>query len=165
MGATPRFGLPFLEPGQAQKELFHNEALQTIDTLLNASVEEGPLREPPEAVDAGACFIVAKGAVGAWEGKDGCLASLTAGGWRFTKPQEGTSVYVKREQLNASFRSGEWSIGSVPASSVVVGGEQVLGRRQNAVPSPEGGKVVDAEARTSLNAILAALRTHGLIAS
>jgi hypothetical protein len=24
---TPRFALPFILPGQAQKELFHNEAL------------------------------------------------------------------------------------------------------------------------------------------
>ncbi len=48
---TPRFELAFIIPGQAQKELFHNEALTTIDLLLQAAVEGPvptiPLRWPP----------------------------------------------------------------------------------------------------------------------
>jgi hypothetical protein len=41
MDQSARCGLPFLAPGQAQKEWFHNEALQRIDMLL-CPVVEGP---------------------------------------------------------------------------------------------------------------------------
>ena len=36
--ATARLALPFIAPGQAQKELFHNEALTRIDALLQADL-------------------------------------------------------------------------------------------------------------------------------
>jgi hypothetical protein len=39
---TPRFGLPFILPGQAQKEHFHNEALLRVDAILSAAAEGGP---------------------------------------------------------------------------------------------------------------------------
>lgn len=32
--ATARFAFPLIAPGQAQKELFHNEALARVDALL-----------------------------------------------------------------------------------------------------------------------------------
>jgi hypothetical protein len=40
----------------------------------------------------------------------------------------------------------------------------VVGARQSAVANASGGAVIDAEARFAVNAILATLRTHGLIA-
>ncbi len=43
MSATPRLSLPFIVPGQAQKELFHNEALQLLDVLVAGAVEGLPL--------------------------------------------------------------------------------------------------------------------------
>jgi len=47
----------------------------------------------------------------------------------------------------------------------VIGGEAVLGARQGAIAEPDGGSVVDTQARATLGAILAALRSHGLVAS
>ena len=58
MSATPRLTLPFLSPGQAQKEFFHNEALQVLDILIAAAVEEGPRDDPPSSPSAGDCYIV-----------------------------------------------------------------------------------------------------------
>jgi hypothetical protein len=46
---------------------------------------------------------------------------------------------------------------------VKVGGQQVVGSQAAAIASPSGGATVDAEARTAIDAILAALRAHGLI--
>lgn len=43
---TARLKLPFLVPGQAQKELFHNEALQIIDMLVQPVVASVGLRQP-----------------------------------------------------------------------------------------------------------------------
>jgi hypothetical protein len=53
----------------------------------------------------------------------------------------------------------------VRGASLVIGGQQVVGDRVAAVESPAGGTVVDAEARSTINAILDALRQHGLIES
>jgi hypothetical protein len=44
-----------------------------------------------------------------------------------------------------------------------VDGVQVVTEQQPAVPDASGGVTVDVEARTAVNALLAALRTHGLI--
>ncbi|WP_138379154.1 DUF2793 domain-containing protein [Luteithermobacter gelatinilyticus] len=49
--------------------------------------------------------------------------------------------------------------------TVTVGGAQVLTSRQPAIADAAGGATVDAEARTALNALLAACRNHGLIAT
>lgn len=44
-------------------------------------------------------------------------------------------------------------------------GAQATITQQTAIPDATGGATVDAEARTAINAILAALRTQGLIAT
>jgi hypothetical protein len=41
----------------------------------------------------------------------------------------------------------------------------VVGPQAAAIADPDGGAVVDGEARTAIAAILAALRSHGLIAA
>lgn len=46
-----------------------------------------------------------------------------------------------------------------------VNGTQVVGAQGAAVADASGGVVIDAEARTALNALLARVRTHGLIAT
>jgi len=45
----------------------------------------------------------------------------------------------------------------------VIGGEQVIGSRAAAIADPAAGATVDNEARTAIDAILDALREHGLI--
>lgn len=44
-------------------------------------------------------------------------------------------------------------------------GIKVVGTQQAAIPNPTGGATVDAESRTAIDAILAALEAHGLIAT
>lgn len=46
-----------------------------------------------------------------------------------------------------------------------INGTQVVGARQSAIANASGGATIDTEARTALNAVLAALRAHGLIAT
>lgn len=54
--------------------------------------------------------------------------------------------------------------GSFP-TQVQIAGTKVIGAQAAAVADAAGGATVDAEARTALNALLARLRTHGLIAT
>jgi hypothetical protein len=149
-------------PGQAQKEVYHNEALTRIDLALHGCVE-GALAAPPLDPADGACWIVAAGASGAWSGKENAIAGQTAGGWRFLTPVLGMKVRNKASGLFIEWLGAEWSSGEVSAASLLIGGKKVVGERQPAVPSPSGGTTIDAEARLALAAVTAALKSHGLI--
>jgi hypothetical protein len=160
---TARFGLPFIMPGQAQKELFHNEAIAGIDIALHPAVEGAPLADPPAAPLPGQCWLVAPNPFGAWAGQAGRLAAWTGGGWRFVVPQAGMCVWDKAAGADRRWTGSAWSAGETIATAIVIGGLQVLGPRQPAVPSPSGGTTIDAEARSALAALTVALKSHGLI--
>jgi hypothetical protein len=163
MSGTPRLALPFLSAGQAQKEFFHNEALQILDMVVAAAVEEEPRDVPPDSSAQGICFIVGSSPTGAWAGKVHNLACYTSGGWRFLPPIEGMCVYVKATSVWATYRAGAWETGVVRGSSLVLGGQQVVGGRLVGIASPAGGATVDTQARDAIHNILVALREHGLI--
>jgi len=163
MAGTPRLSLPFLSVGQAQKEFTHNESLQTLDVLVGGSVEGVPLASPPSSPSLGAAYIVASGATGAWAGKSPCVAAWTSGGWRFIFPPEGMTLYERGSGTWAVYRSGEWEFGNLRGAALLIDGLQVVGSRAAAIASPAGGTTVDTEARAVLDAILGALRGHGLI--
>lgn len=165
MSGTPRLGLPFLSAGQAQKEFAHNEALQTLDLAVAPAVEQAALQDPPASPTLGSCYIVGDSPTGAWVGKSQNLAGFTSGGWRFVPALEGLAVYVKAEAQAAYYRAGTWEMGVLRGSSLVIGGDQVVGGRAGAIPSPSGGATVDSQARSTIDDILGALRQHGLIAT
>jgi Protein of unknown function (DUF2793) len=165
MTSSPRLALPFLSAGQAQKEFFHNEALQTLDIIVAAAVEDGPVDTPPPSPALGACYIVGSAPTDAWAANPFALAGYTSGGWRFVAPPEGLTVYVKSQELWASFRAGSWETGLIRGSSVVIGNQQVVGSRAATIPSAAGGTVVDNEARATIDLVLDAMRQHGLIES
>jgi hypothetical protein len=163
--SSDRFALPFLVPGQAQKEIFHNEALARIDGALHASVEEGPSADPPASPEPGQCWIAAAGAAGAWAGEDHKLACRTTSGWRFVAPVPGMLAWNKAAGCWTHWDGAAWSDGSLPAAAFVVGGHQVVGPRLETIASPSGGTTIDAEARLALEAVIATLKSHGLIES
>jgi hypothetical protein len=125
MSATPRLGLPFLSAGQAQKEITHNEALQTLDMVVAGTVEEGPRNDAPASQLVGTAYIVGNSPTGAWAGKAQSIAGFTSGGWRFVVPAEGLSVYVKANATWANYRLADWEMGILRGSRLVVDGLQV----------------------------------------
>lgn len=163
MSTTERLGLPLLTPGQAQKELFHNEALTALDALVAGCVEGAPQDDPPAAPAVGISYLIGDVPAGDWAGEAGALATWTSGGWRFQAPVEGMTVRLRGSGVLACFRGGAWEIGMLRGSAVVVDGVQVVGAQQPAIAASAGGAVVDAEARAAIAAILGALRAHGLI--
>ena len=161
---TARHRLPLLMPGQAQKEMFHNEGLAAIDALLHAAVEGVGVAAPPAAPTIGQSWIVGAAPTGDWAGQPDALASWTLGGWRFQAPVPGLRVTIAATGTEALWDGEAWRVGDVRAERLLIGGVQVVGARQGAVAGPAGGATVDGEARAALTAILSALRTHGLIA-
>ena len=126
-------------------------------------LEDSPLATPPASPAIGACYIVAEGATDAWAGKSQCVAGWTNGGWRTIAPVEGMSMFVRSTGTTVTYRGGQWEIGQVRGAALVIGDEQVVGARAAAIASPDGGMTVDSEARAAIEAILGALRGHGLI--
>ena len=144
-------------------ERWDNEALQTLDALVAGAIEEPASANPPTAPAVGACYVVADGATDAWAGFAQSVAAWTSGGWRFISPAEGMSLYERTTGTWTVFRNGAWEAGLVRGSALVIGDEQVVGPRAAAIASPAGGATVDLESRASIDAILEALRQHGLI--
>ena len=161
---TARLALPLLRAGQAQKEMTHNEALARLDLAVQARVETMGLDVPPADPAAGACWIVGPAPTGAWAGNADALAGWTADGWRFLAAAEGMSVWVADQAVRARYSGGAWRVGELAGKQLSIDGVKVIGVRAAAIADPAGGTTIDAEARATIGAILAALRGHGLIA-
>lgn len=140
---TPRMALPLLYPGQAQKEVFVNEALVRIDALLHARVE-GVASSPPASPIDGACWVVGANPLDGWAGKAANIACRAAGNWLFVAPQDGMSVTISSSGQVMRYRLGQWSF---PA----------------AVSAPQGGETVDFQARAAISDLLARLVEAGLL--
>ena len=160
---TDRLGLPLLAAGQAQKELFHNEALALIDLVAGAGVEAVGVNAPPAAPTPGQAWVVGPAPTGDWAGHADALTGWTAGGWRFVAAREGLAVWSAADDTVARRRGGAWEIGNLRGHAVVIDGVAVVGPRQPGIVEPNGGAVVDAEARAAIGAVISALRAHGLI--
>lgn len=163
--ATDRLGLPLLAAGQAQKEVFHNEALALLDLAVQACVVAVGRDTPPTSPAFGQCWIVGSTPAGPWAGHTCSLAGWTQGGWRFVAPWPGMSAWDQASSQLVRFDGGTWSTGPVSGDRLMIDGVQVVGPRQPAVARPAGGATVDVEARAAIAEMLATLASHGLIAA
>jgi Protein of unknown function (DUF2793) len=140
---TPNVGLPLLFAGQAQKEFYVNQALTILDALAQQAVVAS-LPQPPANADDGSCYRIAAPATGEWSGHADRLAIRIAGSWHLVTPAQGMMMFDRAAGVWLCFRS-EWQ--SAPA-----------------LAAPDGGAVIDVEARTMLAQLVAGLRSIGLIA-
>lgn len=164
MMTTPRLALPLLVPGQAQKEMSHNEALALLDLVSGAAAMTLGAELPPETPEPGQCWVLGAAPQAEWAGHPLALAGWTDGGWRFLDPREGMQVWIADRSRHAAFIAGEWRLGEL-RGKVFVEGVQVVGQRCPGIAEPSGGAMVDGPARAAIAAVLDALRVHGLIDS
>ena len=140
-----------------QKEATHNEALAKIDFLVAAAVLEVGRNAPPASSAAGDCYVVGNAPTGDWAGQAKTLAGFTDGGWRFVAAVPGMQVLDRSQGCVASFDGTAWSVGDVRGKKLTVDGVKVVGA--------QGAAIADHASDSTINAILAELRAHGLIAS
>ena len=143
--ASPRHALALLFAGQTQKEFFFNDTVARIDALLHPAVE-GVDSAPPSSPAAGESWLVGGTPTGAWADHAGELACFTAGAWIFLEPREGMQVLDSSTGGFVLYRDGTWSAATAPAA-------------------PTGGTTVDAEARTAITGLIAALADAGIFAA
>ena len=163
MSQSARLGLGFLQAAQLLKEMTVNEGLAALDIAVSAAVDGVLIDAPPADPAIGSCFIVGGEPEGAWAGHALSLAGYTGGGWRFVAPVDGLAALDKPSGQLAIFTAGAWEVGHVRAAKLSIAGDQVVGPRLPTVAEPVGGTVIDAEARSTISAILARLEQHGLI--
>lgn len=142
--ASPRFGLPYLFAGQAQKEAFVNEAHALTDALLHCAIE-GEATAPPAAPIEGTNWLVKAPAEGEWTGHEGKLACRQAENWMFISPRDGLKILNRATGQEIRF-TGTWRAPLRPEL-------------------PSGGTIIDSECRAALQAIVAVMETAGIIAS
>lgn len=109
MDQSPRLSLPYIMPGQAQKHVTHNEAVEALDALVQPVVASQSLATPPASPLEGEAFLVPSGALSIWAGHAGEIAAWQAGAWRFFDPAPGWQVYVADERTQYVFDAGDWT--------------------------------------------------------
>lgn len=142
--ASPRFDLPLLFAGQAQKEVYVNEAHALIDALLHCAVESIAVT-PPTAPADGSNWLIGAAATGDWSGKANSIACRQAGNWIYITPRDGMIVLNRATGQQLRY-FGAWAAATN-------------------VASPTGGGIVDAEARSAIGGIVLALKVAGILAT
>ncbi|MCA0979066.1 DUF2793 domain-containing protein [Qipengyuania flava] len=140
--STPRFALPHLFPGQAQREFTFNEAMARIDMLLHPEVTGERSQEPADAVP-GETFLVGSDAGGVFSGHAGSLANWDGNQWTFAAPRAGMMAFDRERAALLRFFEGAWASLQAPALA-------------------EGGAVIDQEARQAIEELAAGLKQFGI---
>ena len=110
---SARLGLPLLKPSQAQKHVTHNEALQLLDALVQAVVEETGAETPPFAPVDGQVFALGANPTGDWAGESGNLALRVVGAWLFLTPRAGWRVWDRASGVYKVHDGAGW-VGITP---------------------------------------------------
>ncbi len=119
---SAKLRIPFIAAAQAQKHVTHNEAMTLLDTLVQLSVLDKDLAEPPAEPDEGDTYIVAgtsggETGAGAWLGWDARVARFIDGEWRSYLPGSGAGAgwlaWVLDEDAMYRFDGAAWALAGI----------------------------------------------------
>ena len=107
--STPNLKLDEWTGQEGQPWVSVNGATHMLDALLPKVIVSDTLTTPPAAPAAGACYIVAATATGAWAGWEGKIAAYIGGAWGQIIPQEGWVFWVQNKAGRYVYTSGAWA--------------------------------------------------------
>src|SRR5882724_1106982 len=107
MADTPRLILPYISSSQSQKEVTHNESLNILDALLQATALNYTAT-PPGSPAAGDLYLVAASPTGAWSGHAQAVALYIGGTWEFHTPAEGWLCYDRTANYPRVYDGSTW---------------------------------------------------------
>lgn len=106
---SPRLGLPYIQPSQAQKHVTHNEALRRLDTVTQLTIIDFAAETPPVLPGDGQIWALGADPTGDWAGQGGRLAVADSTGWQFITPQEGWLAWGIAPGELRIWTGGTWS--------------------------------------------------------
>lgn len=108
---TTNLSLPFIQAAQAQKHVTHNEALLTLDALVQCTVVSATTSTQPSSPTDGSLYILPPGKTGAdWGGMTNyALAYYVDGAWSQITPREGWLAFVQDSDALNYYTGSAWS--------------------------------------------------------
>jgi hypothetical protein len=95
--SSPRLGLPFLQPSQAQKHVTHNEALERLDVAVQLVLVAIEANLPPTDPTIGDTYGLGDAPAGDWAGHGGEIALWDEAGWSFMPAQPGWIAWLSED--------------------------------------------------------------------
>ncbi|MEM7488785.1 MAG: DUF2793 domain-containing protein [Pseudomonadota bacterium] len=110
--------MPYIQEGQAQKHVTHNEALELLDALVQLAVD-GRSDTVPDGPAHGARWIVGPAPEGDWAGHADAVAvwhgSEAGGRWTFLVPNRGWTAWIGDEEQARTWDGASWRVvGGLP---------------------------------------------------
>lgn len=164
MDETPLLKLPYIMAAQAQKHVTHNEAIRSLDALVQLSVLDRDLSVPPGTPVEGSRYIVAAIPTGAWSGQAGRIAAWQDGAWSFHAPREGWLCWIADEAIPLVYTASQWTPlppGAAPVATLnrsASGATTVLGVLEQELTL--SGASVDSTVAIPARAIVLAVSTR-----
>lgn len=119
--SSPRIGLSYLAPQQAQKHVTVNETFRRLDALVQLAAASASLAAEPASPAEGDIYVLPAGKTGAAWGAmaDGALAFFVDAAWMEIAPKPGWRAWVEDEEALFVHDGAAWA----PLSSGAAGGE------------------------------------------
>lgn len=106
--STPLLGLPFIQPNQAQKHVTHNEAIATLDAVIQLSIDAFDIVSVPTELEEGSVYALANSPVGEFALYGDHLAAWTGFGWVFVAPKTGWRAWSKADATLMYWTGSSW---------------------------------------------------------
>ncbi|MEO1703736.1 MAG: DUF2793 domain-containing protein, partial [Pseudomonadota bacterium] len=107
---SARLELPFIKPSQAQKHVTHNEAIQALDTLVQATVEAFDAETPPALPEIGQTWALGAAPTADWAGFPQHLATWQGTSWLFLAPGTGWHAISATERSLRFYDGTVWTL-------------------------------------------------------
>ena len=106
--ATPRLDLPFLQAGQALKNITHNEALLRLDAGLYLSCSDMAANNLPSDPAENLVLLMSQTPETALTHQAGQIAVFTSGRWMWFTPKAGWSLWDVTDETLCIFNGTAW---------------------------------------------------------
>lgn len=105
MEETPSLKLPYMVEGQANKEVYYNTVLKTLDAIIFLTVRNS-YDTPPLNIVSGEKFLVGTNPYGAFAGHSKKIAQYIDSAWTFHTPQSGWVLYNETLDVFYKYKIG-----------------------------------------------------------